>query len=743
MISKFTHDEDEIDADILEEVDARIGYLTAQVSRDMEIDEEVFTLSFVVDCAKDARIPATQHTCDGFYFRLTIFSTNGDLRYSPVETEVVDINYGNPIFNNLIVLRNVMNSDILKLSLNATFVKGTSWKKLGRTLISVKELREKKSWPEMWLFDKRSVPLFNKTLDKPTVLSIDHVKVTDVSDNCKSHPAKLMVGISKRHLTETDSGTMVADGEIFPNTRVLRTNPNLEGIDESLPGEQDDVESSETDSNESTSDITADATSVSLQEKGDAKHMLVLTRGTRGDVQPFIALARGLAELHGWTVSISTELRYKPMIEKYSKVSRGAIRYYPSGGDTEARIERPVAKWAVSSKSTLIHAAMLARTEREFFDSEPSFYYWAKRLEPDLICYTFTTVNLAMIISEAMKIPMIGFFLQPTVLPSHQYPALSPLKYEDVQNAGNQLETSDLEGHKAFRWIKRQMENNVFTHRLKEMRRRRGLDPHSRYDNDFQRIRERNFPVICPIDPTLFGGKPSDWPKEAHLTTQIFLRGSAVPELSPDVEAFITGAKEKGFPLVVICFSSMPVSRIKILESALLMLDKCPGPHKPAIFALIGNRSAGEATNADQEARASEYIHDGRLFIAKGAPFSKLFPRMDFIILHGGLGTTAECLAAGVPGMVTGVLLMDQRFWGHRLHCLGVGPPPCHISDFNKTILKILPEALNPDGEWRKRAKELRDEVFPGGMSDGVAENTEMFIKMSKIAFAAPGKEPA
>lgn len=57
---------------------------------------------------------------------------------------------------------------------------------------------------------------------------------------------------------------------------------------------------------------------------------------------------------------------------------------------------------------------------------------------------------------------------------------------------------------------------------------------------------------------------------------------------------------------------------------------------------------------------------------------------MDCIIVHGGLGTTAEAMRAGVPVMITGVLLMDQRFWGLRTYQMGIGPEPVHIKAFSK-----------------------------------------------------------
>lgn len=50
------------------------------------------------------------------------------------------------------------------------------------------------------------------------------------------------------------------------------------------------------------------------------KHAMLVTRGTQGDVQPFVALARGLAELNGWLVTIVTENPFRDFVEANSDV---------------------------------------------------------------------------------------------------------------------------------------------------------------------------------------------------------------------------------------------------------------------------------------------------------------------------------------------------------------------------------------------------------------------------------------
>ena len=72
-----------------------------------------------------------------------------------------------------------------------------------------------------------------------------------------------------------------------------------------------------------------------------------MTRGTRGDVQPFVALARGLCSERGWLVTICTEARWKGWVEaQCADITAGAVHFVCSGGDTQRQTETWVSKEA-------------------------------------------------------------------------------------------------------------------------------------------------------------------------------------------------------------------------------------------------------------------------------------------------------------------------------------------------------------------------------------------------------------
>jgi len=93
-----------------------------------------------------------------------------------------------------------------------------------------------------------------------------------------------------------------------------------------------------------------------------------------------------------------------------------------------------------------------------------------------------------------------------------------------------------------------------------------------------------------------------------------------------------------------------------------------------------------------------------------GVPFSWLFPQMSALIHHGGSGTTALGLQAGIPATAT-PFMMDQFFWGHRLDVLGVGTRPIPVKHLTVDKLSAAIEKMVQDLAMRERAKVLGEKI--------------------------------
>ncbi len=92
------------------------------------------------------------------------------------------------------------------------------------------------------------------------------------------------------------------------------------------------------------------------------------------------------------------------------------------------------------------------------------------------------------------------------------------------------------------------------------------------------------------------------------------------------------------------------------------------------------------------------------------APYGWLFPRMAVVVHHGGSGTTAFGLRAGVPSLVV-PFLFDQFYWGRRIAELGVGPAPLPFGKLTAAGLAAAIDQSVSDGRMQQRARALGERI--------------------------------
>lgn len=116
-------------------------------------------------------------------------------------------------------------------------------------------------------------------------------------------------------------------------------------------------------------------------------------------------------------------------------------------------------------------------------------------------------------------------------------------------------------------------------------------------------------------------------------------------------------------------------------------------------------------------------LSDNIINIAEEVPYGWLFRRVAVAVHHGGAGTTAEALRAGVPSVVI-PLGPDQAFWGWRVAALGAGPEPIPPRRLTAERLAWAIQRATTDGEMRRRCKELGERI---SAEDGVGKAAEAF----------------
>ncbi|CAJ1387869.1 unnamed protein product [Effrenium voratum] len=473
-------------------------------------------------------------------------------------------------------------------------------------------------------------------------------------------------------------------------------------------------------------------------------HVFMMTRGTRGDVQPFVTLARGLAETHGWLVTICTELTHADFVRKWSDVSRGRIRFRPSGGNTEAKMDTFGSHLLLSTRTEFLQMIALSRSEAEFFSSATVFVDEVLAAEKgprpvDLIMFGFTLAGVAALVSEYCKKPLIGFILQPSCIPStdQDWKAVMAIDGAEGHSLLDAIEEMAFTSHNSLKVLKDLAEKNPFASmNLNNLRLMFGLGC---VDDTWQALLDAKVPIIIPMAPGTFQ-RPEDWPESIIQTDFLFLRrkeaAAAKSRSLGDAGTFISNARKAGAKLCLISFSSMPVQRRTLLRIILKIIADCKFPVRVIYVGRI------EQGPDDLEEAAKKCKELQTFFEAKAVDFGLLFPEIDCFIVHGGLGTTVEALRTGKPTCVSGPLLMDQRFWGYACHEKGVGPRPVFITDFEKQCVHYVDNALDPEDpeHWQANA---RDNQFAGSDDDGVEVNVRCVKELSDLKLLLATKPEA
>ncbi|HTE62607.1 MAG TPA: methyltransferase domain-containing protein, partial [Solirubrobacteraceae bacterium] len=99
-----------------------------------------------------------------------------------------------------------------------------------------------------------------------------------------------------------------------------------------------------------------------------------------------------------------------------------------------------------------------------------------------------------------------------------------------------------------------------------------------------------------------------------------------------------------------------------------------------------------------------------RVLAIDATPYDWLFPLLAAVVHHGGAGTTAYALRAGVPSVAVPAMA-DQPFWAARIHALGVGPAPIPRNRLTAAALADAIRVAATDPGIRARSAALAERI--------------------------------
>lgn len=171
-------------------------------------------------------------------------------------------------------------------------------------------------------------------------------------------------------------------------------------------------------------------------------------------------------------------------------------------------------------------------------------------------------------------------------------------------------------------------------------------------------------PYIYSFSPTVVH-PPKDWADYIHCTGYWFL-DNPDKAWQPD-PALVSFLQNDGRPIVYVGFGSIIVpdaeETTRIIVQAVL---------QSGVKAIIckGWSTRGKSDKKEDGVLLDQY--PGTIYHLEAVPHDWLFPQIQGVVHHGGAGTTAAGLRAGLPTIIK-PFFGDQRFWGQRIEELQVG----------------------------------------------------------------------
>lgn len=404
--------------------------------------------------------------------------------------------------------------------------------------------------------------------------------------------------------------------------------------------------------------------------------ILIATYGSRGDVQPYIALGKKL-QAAGHQVILGTSERFRGFVEGHG------LEYAYMGDGLLAIIDTDQGRDLLENATNIFNAViqnikLMKQLKPLQIAVMRDTWDIAKKVKPDFILYHPKT-SAAVHIAEKLGIGCALATPLPMFVPTSERPffVLPNLKMGGWYNRLSYKIIAVL--------------TKIFLGKyIKDFRKGLGLMPLKKFD--FLKKANGEDIVILHAFSKAVHPRPTDWPDSAYITGYWFLEREKdwVPPKS--LQTFL----EAGDPPVYVGFGSMAGHKPQWLAKVVIEALQLAG-----VRGIIATCWGGMVV--------SESLPDSILKI-DGAPHDWLFPRVSVVVHHGGAGTTAAGLRAGKPSIII-PFFADQPYWGQQIQLLGVGSKPIPLKKLTADKLaKAIKEVIS-NTDIKRKAQEIGEKI--------------------------------
>jgi sterol 3beta-glucosyltransferase len=415
----------------------------------------------------------------------------------------------------------------------------------------------------------------------------------------------------------------------------------------------------------------------------------IITIGTRGDVQPYIALGKGFKRA-GYEVRLLTHGSFATLVRAEG------LDFADIGDDLRLIIERTMSEGDRPSQITF--RSQLLRM------AKPLLHDWTQRSwqatqDVDALLLSFLGVYIGIPLAHKRGIPAFAAYVFP-VSSTREFPSLAfppvPAWLAPVRPSYNRLSATFIEwlctGPLYQALIGKAVQDTL----------------EIEFRSPFAQMRQVQTSIFYGFSEQ-FLPRPADWPDFCHVTGYWFLDTPLDWQPPVGLQTFL----RSGPPPVYIGFGSMGSAN----EESLLELVVSALKHCGQRGILLTNRVER------MQATLPETV-----FALDDVPHDWLFPQVTAVVHHGGAGTTGAGLRAGLPSLIL-PFLSDQYFWGRLIHERGLGPQLITHNRLNVEGLARAITTMITDQAMRERAAELGEQIRA---EDGVGNVIRLFEQYIK-----------
>ena len=406
---------------------------------------------------------------------------------------------------------------------------------------------------------------------------------------------------------------------------------------------------------------------------------VLVTTGSLGDVQPFLALAVGLRQA-GYVVRLAGPQDAGELAERYG------VEFYPIDKDHQERLAGEPVSGSLEGGNTLRFGWQRMQAKRRIFQAV-NRAAWQACQGAEAILYRIGGYLAVDSMAEKLRVPCFKAGLVPYT-PTSEFPNLRVFRGRDFGEPGNRL--SYCLAEQAV-WQFFRPEINEFRSAVLGLPQYPLSGPRP---GDFT----SRLPVLYGFSPALLP-PPADWPANVFVTGQWELEQADGWQPPGDLLDFLAA----GPPPVYVGFGSM--------------ISQAPGDTYELICRALRSCGRRGVLASGWGGLAGTADPSGQIYTLEYAPHGWLFPQMAVVVHHGGIGTTTNGLKAGIPNIIV-PFNYDQPFWGEMVFRRGAGPRPIPRKGLTADRLAEAIESALNDAAMRQRAAEIGQRIR---QEDGVA----------------------